>query len=145
MQNQNIFHIYNKGFLLKFLLSIFIFSFNLNADSLLITKNMARSEWCINDTYIDFNSQSIQFYWLVANDYYILDKANIVEIKTGYKYNSSTKLCDLNTSNPETPTDPIPDENGLIMGMKETDFHLAMALWGVCLSFLMSIGLIISF
>ncbi|WP_323669391.1 hypothetical protein [Aliarcobacter butzleri] len=53
---------------------------------------------------------------------------------------------DNGSGNGSNPTNPItPDENGLIMGMKESDFHFSMAIWGVALSFLMSIGLIISF
>lgn len=130
---------------MKIILISIIFFTNLFSDSLLITKNMARTNWCIRDDYTDFNTSTIRFYWLVANDYYILDKVNIIEIKKGYEYNPTTAICELITTNPEIPTNPTPDENGLIMGMKETDFHLAMALWGVCLSFLMSIGLIISF
>lgn len=43
------------------------------------------------------------------------------------------------------PTSPFtPDENGLIMGMLEKDFHFAMAIYGVSLAFLLSIGLIFS-
>ena len=143
MQNQNIFHIYNKGFLLKFFLFIFILSSNLRADSLMIIKNNVRVNWCITDSYY-FEDDKIRFYNTYAPTVKsTLDKSNVVEIKSGYEYNPNTNTCDLIII--ETPTNPTPDENGLIMGMKETDFHLAMALWGVSLSFLMSIGLIISF
>lgn len=130
---------------MKIILISIIFFTNLFSDSLMIIKNNVRVNWCITDSYY-FDVNNIYFY--NAYDPTIksqLSKQNVVEIKPGYEYNPTTAICDLNTSNPETPTNPTPDVNGLIMGMKETDFHLSMAFWGICLSFLMSIGLIISF
>ena len=72
-----------------------------------------------------------------------------------YSFNTLTGECFL-TPEPEpepepnpTPTNhPItitPDENGLIMGLTPQNFHFSFALWGVALSFLMAIGLILSF
>ena len=50
---------------------------------------------------------------------------------------------------PTNPTNPpitiTPDENGLIMGLTPQNYHFSLALWGVALSFLMAIGLILSF
>lgn len=37
-----------------------------------------------------------------------------------------------------------PDLNGLIMGMSEQDFNFAMAIYGIALSFLISLGFILS-
>lgn len=130
---------------MKIILISIIFFTTLFSDSLMIIRDNPRVNWCITDSYY-FEGNKILF----SNAYSPTSiaqfgKEYIVEIKPGYKYNPKTTVCELITTNPETPTNPTPDENGLIMGMKETDFHLAMALWGVCLSFLMSIGLIISF
>lgn len=127
---------------MKTILISIIFFTTLFSDSLVYAKNSMT--YCVSDNYTEFN-KSYLFLMLSSGVEFSLNKKDIVEIKTGYKYNPTTSICELNTSNPETPTNPTPDENGLIMGMKETDFHLAMALWGVSLSFLMSIGLIISF
>ncbi len=68
----------------------------------------------------------------------IIYKSSISQIKDGYDINPKTGRCELISEINKDNTDKF-------MGMKETDFNLAMALWGVCLSFLMSIGLIISF
>ena len=38
-----------------------------------------------------------------------------------------------------------PDLNGLVMGMVEQDFHFAMAIYGIALSFLISLAFILSF
>lgn len=133
---------------MKIILISIIFFTTLFSDSLVNTNNKNYTNLCVKDaidTFTNPDPNSINFFMLVSNQYITFRKVDVIEIKTGYKYNSSTKLCELTTTNPTTPTNPTPDENGLIMGMKETDFHLAMALWGVCLSFLMSIGLIISF
>ena len=127
---------------MKTILISIIFFTTLFSDSLVYVKNSMT--YCVSDNYTEFN-KSYLFLMLSSGVEFSLKKKDIVEIKTGYKYNPTTSICELNTSNPETPTNPTPDENGLIMGMKETDFHLAMAFWGICLSFLISIGLILSF
>lgn len=129
---------------MKIILISIIFFTSLFSDLLVLTKNISKTSFCVSDNYTE-TSTNITFNWLPNKGQITLNHENIVEIKTGYKYNPTTSICESTTTNPETPTNPTPDENGLIMGMKETDFHLAMALWGVCLSFLMSIGLIISF
>lgn len=56
-----------------------------------------------------------------------------------YSFNTLTGECFL------TPVTITPDENGLIMGLTPQNFHFSFALWGVALSFLMAIGLILSF
>ena len=56
-----------------------------------------------------------------------------------YSFNTLTGECFL------TPVTISPDENGLIMGLTPQNFHFSFALWGVALSFLMAIGLILSF
>jgi hypothetical protein len=127
---------------MKIILISIIFFTNLFSDSLVNTNNKNYTNLCVKDaidTFTNPDPNSINFFMLVPNEYITFRKVDVIEIKTGYKYNSSTKLCELITTN------PTPDENGLIMGMKETDFNLSMAFWGICLSFLMSIGLIISF
>lgn len=129
---------------MKIILISIIFFTSLFSDLLVLTKNISKTSFCVSDNYIE-TSSNITFNWLPNKGQITLNHENIVEIKTGYEYNPTTSVCESTTPNPETPTNPTPDENGLIMSMKETDFHLAMALWGVCLSFLMSIGLIISF
>lgn len=133
---------------MKIILISIIFFTNLFSDSLVNTNNKNYTNLCVKDaidTFTNPDPNSINFFMLVPNQYITFRKVDVIEIKTGYKYNSSTKLCELTTTNPTTPTNPTPDENTLIMGMKKTDFNLSMAFWGICLSFLMSIGLIISF
>lgn len=64
-----------------------------------------------------------------------------------YSFNTLTGECFL-TTEPDPTNPPIiitPDENGLIMGLTPQNFHFSFALWGVALSFLMAIGLILSF
>lgn len=65
-----------------------------------------------------------------------------------YSFDTLTGECFL-TPDPTNPTNPpitiTPDENGLIMGLTPQNFHFSFALWGVALSFLMAIGLILSF
>ena len=129
---------------MKIILISIIFFTSLFSDLLVLTENISITSFCVSDNYIE-TSKNITFNWLPSNKEIKLNRKNIVEIKTGYKYNSSTTVCELITTNPTTPTNPTPDENTLIMGMKKTDFNLSMAFWGICLSFLMSIGLIISF
>lgn len=121
---------------MKTILISIIFFTTLFSDSLVYVKNNS-TPYCVSDNYLEFDGAYL-FFLLPSSDDLSINYKDIVEIKGGFN-------CESNTSNPETPTNPTPDKNGLIMGMKETDFHLAMALWGVCLSFLMSIGLIISF
>ena len=71
-----------------------------------------------------------------------------------YSFNTLTGECFLTPEPPPPPppTEPTnppititPDENGLIMGLTPQNFHFSFALWGVALSFLMAIGLILSF
>lgn len=74
----------------------------------------------------------------------------------GYEWDTIKATCTLSPIAP--PTDGTggtggtggtititPDENGLIMGLSPQNFHFSFALWGVALSFLMAIGLILSF
>lgn len=64
-------------------------------------------------------------------------------METGlYSFNTLTGECFLT---PEPAITITPDENGLIMGLTPQNFHFSFALWGVALSFLMAIGLILSF
>ena len=76
---------------------------------------------------------------------------------SGYEWDTIKATCTLSAipppdpepTNPTNPTNPpitiTPDENGLIMGLTPQNFHFSFALWGVALSFLMAIGLILSF
>lgn len=80
---------------------------------------------------------------------------------TGYEWDTIKSTCTLSPIPPPEPdpdpngtggtggTNPpitiTPDENGLIMGLTPQNFHFSFALWGVALSFLMAIGLILSF
>ena len=79
---------------------------------------------------------------------------------SGYEWDTIKATCTLSPipppepdptepTNPTNPTNPpitiTPDENGLIMGLTPQNFHFSFALWGVALSFLMAIGLILSF
>lgn len=82
---------------------------------------------------------------------------------SGYEWDTIKATCKLSPippppppptdpTNPTEPTNPTnppititPDENGLIMGLTPQNFHFSFALWGVALSFLMAIGLILSF
>lgn len=81
---------------------------------------------------------------------------------SGYEWDTIKATCTLspipppkpepteptNPTNPNPTNPPItitPDENGLIMGLTPQNFHFSFALWGVALSFLMAIGLILSF
>lgn len=78
---------------------------------------------------------------------------------TGYEWDTIKATCTLSpipppepepepNPNPNPTNPPItitPDENGLIMGLTPQNFHFSFALWGVALSFLMAIGLILSF
>lgn len=78
---------------------------------------------------------------------------------TGYEWDTIKATCTLSPIPPPepepepepnpNPTNPpitiTPDENGLIMGLTPQNFHFSFALWGVALSFLMAIGLILSF
>ncbi len=73
-------------------------------------------------------------------------------METGlYSFNTLTGECFLTSEppppepNPNPPITITPDENGLIMGLTPQNFHFSFALWGVALSFLMAIGLILSF
>lgn len=123
---------------MKIILISIIFFTSLFSDLLVLT-NTNNTNLCVSDDYIE-SSKNITFYLLPDYVSTKIRKTNIVEIKSGYIYDSNSATCKLINTNPLTP-----DENGLIMGMQETHFHLAMALWGICLSFLISIGLIISF
>lgn len=124
---------------MKIILISIIFFTTLFSDSLVYVKNgISNKIYCVSDKYTEFN-ESYLFSLLPSNNEFSINKNRIIEIKTNYKYSLSTSKC-------EPIKNPFePDENGLVMGMQKTDFNLAMALWGICLSFLMSIGLIISF
>lgn len=136
----------------KFFLIVLICS-SLSAEMLLTynlptlgTQNFTK---CVYDDY-DKNVSSPKWkFFIVPSGSVTIDPINIISLENGYIYDSTKKQCILNPNVPTNPNEEItpftPDENGLIMGMKENDFHLAMAIYGVALSFLMSIGLIISF
>ncbi len=72
----------------------------------------------------------------------------------GYEWDTIKATCTLSpippggtggTGGTNPPITITPDENGLIMGLTPQNFHFSFALWGVVLSFLMAIGLILSF
>lgn len=126
---------------MKKILFLIVFTNLIYADSLMIVKNNTKVNWCITDSYY-FQGNKIHFYSAYQPTIKsTLDKKNVVEIKSGYKYNSITNICELHTSNPNL----IPDENGLIMGMEEKDFHFSIAIWGIMLASLISFGFIKAF
>ena len=75
----------------------------------------------------------------------------------GYEWDTIKATCTLSpipppgtggtggTGGTNPPITITPDENGLIMGLTPQNFHFSFAIWGVALSFLMAIGLILSF
>lgn len=156
----------------KFFLIIFLSSLSLYAETLLklyeaLPNNTPSKnpsiEFCILD---DYKQNGLNFSYTRYNPTTGVLVSSVVTVQwihskeSGYFWNPSTKKCEITKPNPiepeptnpdngdgggSNPTKPIiPDENGLIMGMKETDFHFAMAIWGIALSFLVSIGFIIS-
>ncbi|MFX4283148.1 hypothetical protein ACOL3A_01170 [Aliarcobacter butzleri] len=144
----------NKFFVIVLLFFSFAYS-----ENLLITKDNQR--FCV----VSYVGSKYTLY-VEGNAYlktnYSISSSQIVSLTNdnSYYFDTTTLKCKLNPTpvepeptNPDNggengsnPINPItPDENGLIMGMKETDFHFSMAIWGIALGFLMSIGLIISF
>ena len=117
---------------MKKILFLILISNLIYADLLVILKN--NTSLCVSDDYRETSKRYI-FKWLPYEIEYPINKTDVLEIKSNYSYNLSANECE--------PTNP--NKDGLIMGMTEQNFNFALAIWGIALSFLISIGLIISF
>lgn len=125
---------------MKKILFLILISNLIYADLLVILKN--NTSLCVSDDYRE-TSKRYTFKWLPYEIEYPINKTDVLEIKSNYSYNLSADECEPITTNPTNPTNP--NKDGLIMGMTEQNFNFAVAIWGIALSFLISIGLIISF
>lgn len=119
---------------MKKILFLILISNLIYADLLVILKN--NHSLCVSDLYRE-TSERYTFFWLPHYLAYPISKTDVLEIKSNYSYNLSANECEPKTTNP--------NKDGLIMGMTEQNFNFAVAIWGIALSFLISIGLIISF
>ena len=121
--------------------------------------------FCVSSYNIEF---SVSHFWgysyskpANAPAQFTLNKSEIEYFNiSGYEWDTIKATCTLSPvppppppppppPEPTNPTNPpitiTPDENGLIMGLTPQNFHFSFALWGVALSLLMAIGLILSF
>lgn len=122
---------------MKKILFLILLSNLIYGDLLVILKN--NTSLCVSDDYRE-TSKRYTFKWLPYEIEYPINKTDVLEIKSNYFYNLSTNECEPITTNPTNP-----NKDGLIMGMTEQNYNFAVAIWGIALSFLISIGLIISY
>lgn len=122
---------------MKKILFLILLSNLIYADLLVILKN--NTSLCVSDDYRE-TSKRYTFKLLPYEIVYPIKKTDVLEIKSNYSYNLSTNECEPITTNPTNP-----NKDGLIMGMTEQNYNFAVAIWGIALSFLISIGLIISY
>lgn len=122
---------------MKKILFLILLSNLIYADLLVILKN--NTSLCVSDDYRE-TSKRYTFKLLPYKIVYPIKKTDVLEIKSNYSYNLSTNECEPITTNPTNP-----NKDGLIMGMTEQNYNFAVAIWGIALSFLISIGLIISY
>lgn len=122
---------------MKKILFLILLSNLIYADLLVILKN--NTSLCVSDDYRE-TSKRYTFKLLPYKIVYPINKTDVLEIKSNYSYNLSTNECEPITTNPTNP-----NKDGLIMGMTEQNYNFAVAIWGIALSFLISIGLIISY
>lgn len=122
---------------MKKILFLILLSNLIYADLLVILKN--NTSLCVSDDYRE-TSKRYTFKLLPYEIVYPINKTDVLEIKSNYSYNLSTNECEPITTNPTNP-----NKDGLIMGMTEQNYNFAVAIWGIALSFLISIGLIISY
>lgn len=122
---------------MKKILFLILLSNLIYADLLVILKN--NTSLCVSDDYRE-TSKRYTFKLLPYKIVYPINKTDVLEIKSNYSYNLSTNECEPITTNPTNP-----NKDGLIMGMTEQNYNFAVAIWGISLSFLISIGLIISY
>lgn len=124
---------------MKKILFLILLSNLIYADLLVILKN--NTSLCVSDDYTErYISKRYIFKLLPYEIVYPINKTDVLEIKSNYSYNLSTNECEPITTNPTNP-----NKDGLIMGMTEQNYNFAVAIWGIALSFLISIGLIISY
>ena len=141
-----------------FLMFIFSFTF-LNAEIInnngLLKLTNSTYLYCVKSYNLSLSVP--EFYITTSYNPTVYTKTNIENKRieyfynTGYEWDTINATCTLSSISPPPPdpTNPpitiTPDENGLIMGLTPQNFHFSFALWGVALSFLMAIGLILSF
>jgi hypothetical protein len=112
----------------------------------IVNYNLGQIDHCISQlvSLYDNNPQTpIYAVYMSYGSSFNVSNTMIVNFDEYYNY-MDTGLYSFNTLTGECFLTP-PDENGLIMGLTPQNFHFSFALWGVALSFLMAIGLILSF
>ena len=123
---------------MKIILISIIFLLAFFSDLLVLT-NTNNTNLCVSDDYIE-SFKNITFIFLPDYVSTKIRKTNIVEIKSGYIYDSNSATCKLINTNPLTP-----DENGFDYGNARNSFSFSYGFMGYLFKFLISIGLIISF
>ena len=143
------------------ILFLLFFTNSFSAYLMTYSKNSLDKTFCVSSfsgSILNKEEYSIKFNWFLSDGSTYtsyLTTNGIISIKDNYSFDNNT--CVSNGSSNDVKFDIFkangipfeinpfePDVNGLIMGMTLQDFNFAMAIYGIALSFLISLGFILS-